>query len=310
MHQHLLLLVRCITHSKLPPRLLRSETQLRYKNTRKPLPPLTPRDQERENYWEAVMTYLDPKDDPISEKQLGKSSSIWRPQEGASSKMKIKSKSRPNYDYEIDLEPFDSYASIIDSKEKGKSLNRRYDEVLSGAYLSMDEPSGDFTKRQDRIPQNKTPSNQNRDPETKEISTSKKDIQTGTIDVQTQTEVPKDPITEVEDFEEHETKPLEPEPNFLEMLRESNWMKMGDPRKKKFRGIVINQVGNQVYVDYGYKFFGVFKVPDGMEPSQLKIGTKLLILVKELELTQHFLGEESMFSLLESEIEFDSIITQ
>ena len=40
-----------------------------------------------------------------------------------------------------------------------------------------------------------------------------------------------------------------------------------------------------------------------MEPEQFGTGTKLLVLVKELELTQHFLGEDSLFSLLESEIQ-------
>lgn len=92
--------------------------------------------------------------------------------------------------------------------------------------------------------------------------------------------------------------------SFEEMLRTSNLMLMGDPRKKNVTGIVFNISGDQIYVDYGHKFYGVFKIPEDVEKQQFQPGTKVVVKVNELELTQQFLGENTMFSLLESSIEF------
>ena len=148
-----------------------------------------------------------------------------------------------------------------------------------------------------------------------EIRTEISGIGTEVFGIETNTSETGTEISEIEtktsaiETEISETETEEPEPTFLELLRDSNWMKMGDPRKKKVQSRVISQIGKQVYVDYGHKFYGAFKVPEGMEPSQFQTGTMVLVRVNDLELTQHFLGEEEMFSLLESGIEFVSLST-
>ena len=148
-----------------------------------------------------------------------------------------------------------------------------------------------------------------------EIRTELSEPGTEVFGIETNTSETGTEISEIEtktsaiETEISETETEEPEPTFLEVLRDSNWMKMGDPRKKKVQSRVISQIGKQVYVDFGHKFYGAFKVPEGMEPSQFQTGTMVLVRVNDLELTQHFLGEEEMFSLLESGIEFVSLST-
>ena len=209
-------------------------------------------------------------------------------------KQKLLAKRKPQFRLGFDLhsEPIKSDPTFkspardsIGRKSGAKYTNRV--SVLSEVYQSMDELENNSDRKV--IPLD-VPSNEDK---AKEFVETAETSQT-------------DPDPEI--FEDEEIFPVETQPKFLEVLRESNWMKMGDPIKKTFRGIVINQIGNQVYVDYGYKFYGAFKIPEGMETEQFVTGTKLLVLVKELEMTQHFLGEDSMFSLLESEIQFQSLI--
>lgn len=302
MHQQILSLMRCITHSNLQNPLLLNPllTQLRYRYVKRPPPPLTPRDRNKENYWEAVMSYLDPSEEELIARPIEKTDKMEL--ELNLSKLKYRKfqhrqKRVFHVGFDIDREPIKSEpigippARIpIGRKSGAKYKDKPRRTVLSEAYETMD--SGGFEERDKvtdkKIPPVDLPSNEEKPKEFEETADTSQ--------------------TDPEVFEDEENVPVETQPKFLEVLRESNWMKMGDPRKKTFRGIVINRIGNQVYVDYGYKFHGVFKVPETMEPEQFGTGTKLLVLVKELELTQHFLGEDSLFSLLESEIQFQSLI--
>ena len=289
MHRQLLSLMMRITHTNIPHPLLRNllPTQIRYRHVKRPPPPLTPRDQNKEDYWEAVISYLDPPDEGRTEKRKLESKFDKFEQK----KFQQRKEPQSNVGFDFDSEPIKSESMFISPardpigrKSGAKYKNRRRESVLSEVYQSMDDSSGELG-------------------ETRENYSDKAKVNPSSNE-----QSPKEfkETTDLEVFEEN--VPVESGPKFLEMLRESNWMKMGDPRQKMFRGIVINQIGNQVYVDYGYKFYGVFKIPEGMEPEQFVTGTKLLVLVKELELTQHFLGEDSLFSLLESEIQFQSLI--
>ena len=299
---------------------------------------MSPENETRENYWEAVLKYLDPPEYISKNRtETADSNSNWqnevnldpitsqhiRPiKRGSSKRKQQKLKSRPISDLGFDIESDGLFPSMLSKSN----------QEISGGYQSIiDTVTGtkDGTGTKDETgteTKDGTGTKDETGTETKDGIETKDEscsdlffaIEGATSEVENipndteqentadSTEMPHLTETETE-TNTPETGTEEPELTFLEVLRDSNWMKMGDPRKKKVRGIVINQIGNQVYVDYGHKFYGVFKIPEGMEPSQFQTGTKLLVRVTELELTQHFMGEDYMFSLLESGIEFDSL---
>lgn len=67
-------------------------------------------------------------------------------------------------------------------------------------------------------------------------------------------------------------------------------------------GEIVAVVNNEMYVDFGGKFHGVVLRPKGEEDYYHK-GTQVEVKVKDLEITEHFLGHSRDTSLLEAEIE-------
>ena len=334
-----LLLARYFVHSNLhiPSRLLSPcVSQRRHKNTRKP-PKMTPimsaENEKRENYWAVILEYLDPPEVISKNRTRSARSSHKRqmntnlfldPSESeptqpikiGSQKQKQRIKSRPISNLAFDIEPNGLFTNVLSEPDEG--IDVKYQAIIDTATGTKHG-----TKDADNI-DSSLPTEDISEVEIVAIAKEKvvgvsHRTQTDIPRVETEAELPESETKEIiigtdtntaeTGTETIETLPEEPEPKFLEVLRESNWIKMGNPRKKCVRGVVINQTGKQVYVDYGHKFYGVFKIPEEMEPSQFQIGTKLLVTIKELELIQHFMGEDDMFSLLESGIEFVSLST-
>ena len=93
----------------------------------------------------------------------------------------------------------------------------------------------------------------------------------------------------------------EEELTFAEMFRNSKLVQTVSPVGKKVRGEVIAVVDDNVYVDFGCKFHAVMAVPQAKPEFK---GRKVEVLVHDLEITDHFLGDSRDISLLEAEAEF------
>ena len=92
------------------------------------------------------------------------------------------------------------------------------------------------------------------------------------------------------------------EESFSETIRSSNLVKIGSPSGKKVEADVIAVVGRNLYVDFGHKFHAVVPVPEA-NPEMYRKGTRVIVRVRDLELTSHFLGDSKDTSLLEAEVD-------
>ena len=310
------------------------------------MPPVLPAGNEkRESYWGAILEYLDAPDTVSKNRTKSAGSSrkrrintginldpiISEPTQPIKKSSPPRETHRRRYgtftDVGFDVSPDGLFTNLISKPDSNISLESL---GIVGTETGTNYGTKEGDSRQSSMPigtaakgivdspnvyQQTGTENSGIGTNTSETGTEISGIGTEVFGIETNTSETGTEISEIEtktsaiETEISETETEEPEPTFLELLRDSNWMKMGDPRKKKVQSRVISQIGKQVYVDYGHKFYGAFKVPEGMEPSQFQTGTMVLVRVNDLELTQHFLGEEEMFSLLESGIEFVSLST-
>lgn len=100
------------------------------------------------------------------------------------------------------------------------------------------------------------------------------------------------------------------EKTFEELLESSRLLtSCGDsPVDQRVTGEVIAVVGNDLYVDFGGKFHGVVSRPQADQDGQYYVkGTPVEVIVKDLEITEHFLGACRNTSLLEANI---SLVTR
>ncbi len=94
--------------------------------------------------------------------------------------------------------------------------------------------------------------------------------------------------------------------SFAELFRNSQLAKIGNPIGKKVEGEVIAVVSGNMYVDFGHKFHAVVPVPEANPEAYVK-GARVIVRVRDLELTSHFLGDGKDTSLLEAEVDLDSV---
>ena len=100
------------------------------------------------------------------------------------------------------------------------------------------------------------------------------------------------------------------EKTFEELLESSRLLtSCGDsPVDQRVTGEVIAVVGNDLYIDFGGKFHGVVPRPPAEQDGQYYVkGTQVEVIVKDLEITEHFLGAWQNTSLLEANI---SLVTR
>lgn len=96
---------------------------------------------------------------------------------------------------------------------------------------------------------------------------------------------------------------------FQYLFENSQFVKANDPAGKEVEAEVVAVVGEKVYVDFGCKFHAV--VPCPQDPSKKKMlhrGAKVVIVVKDLEVTDHFIGDTKHNSRLEAEAEFVRLV--
>ena len=92
------------------------------------------------------------------------------------------------------------------------------------------------------------------------------------------------------------------EESFSQLLRNSQFVESIDPVGKKAEGEILAISGDKIYVDFGSKFHAVVDMPE-LERERYMEGAKVIITVKNLEMTDHFLGAKKHISLLEAEAE-------
>lgn len=87
---------------------------------------------------------------------------------------------------------------------------------------------------------------------------------------------------------------------FATLLRNSRFMDMGDPEEKMVVGKIYHIVNDDLYIDFGWKFYCVCPRPKNNASSYIR-GAKVRLIIKDLELSSKFLGFEKDLTLLEAD---------
>ncbi|XP_039275078.1 28S ribosomal protein S28, mitochondrial [Nilaparvata lugens] len=107
-----------------------------------------------------------------------------------------------------------------------------------------------------------------------------------------------------EAFERH-SKPIteeEPKPDlsFATLFKNSKLIDLGDPQGKTVVGKIFHVVGDDLYIDFGWKFHCVCTRPNKNGSDYVR-GAKVRIMIKDLELSTRFLGSEKDLTILEAD---------
>ncbi|XP_065344677.1 small ribosomal subunit protein bS1m [Cloeon dipterum] len=101
---------------------------------------------------------------------------------------------------------------------------------------------------------------------------------------------------------EDEKSVLEPEQvvSFANLLRNSKFVDLGDPKGKVVVGNIYHIVGDDLYIDFGFKFPCVCTRPARNGDAFVR-GAKVRLRINELELSSRFLGSNRDMTLLEAD---------
>ncbi|KAK6645081.1 hypothetical protein RUM43_001357 [Polyplax serrata] len=90
------------------------------------------------------------------------------------------------------------------------------------------------------------------------------------------------------------------EESFASLLRKSKFVDLGDPEGKIVVGTIYHVMGDDLYIDFGWKFPTVCTAPK-KNKHLYKRGAKVKLHVKDLELSTRFLGATKDITLLEAD---------
>ncbi|NP_001156254.1 28S ribosomal protein S28, mitochondrial [Acyrthosiphon pisum] len=93
---------------------------------------------------------------------------------------------------------------------------------------------------------------------------------------------------------------VEEDQDFEMLLRNSNFINLGDPEGKQVIGTIFHIVDNDLYIDFGWKFHCVCTRPIKNADSFVR-GSQVKLRIKSLELATRFLGSEKDLTLLEAD---------
>lgn len=95
---------------------------------------------------------------------------------------------------------------------------------------------------------------------------------------------------------------LKHDETFAEIFKHSKFVSVVNPVGQRVEGKVLATVEDKMYIDFGCKFHAVVKVPDEDRGSYRK-GSRVVVRVLDLEMTDHFIGDSRDLTLLEAEVE-------
>jgi len=87
---------------------------------------------------------------------------------------------------------------------------------------------------------------------------------------------------------------------FASLLRNSTFVQMGNPQGKVAVGRVYHIVDDDLYIDFGFKFPCVCKRPTRSR-FEYRRGSKVRVLIKDLEMSEYFLGFQKPVTIMEAE---------
>ncbi|XP_045182679.2 28S ribosomal protein S28, mitochondrial-like [Mercenaria mercenaria] len=100
-------------------------------------------------------------------------------------------------------------------------------------------------------------------------------------------------VSSVEDV--HEKKQ-----SFATMFRKSRLVQMGDLKDKTMAGRIIDVVQDDLYIDFGGKFYCVCPRPSFQADQYVK-GQRVKVLMHKFEMSSSFMGSEKHVTLLEAD---------
>uniref|UniRef100_A0A146MCZ8 28S ribosomal protein S28, mitochondrial n=1 Tax=Lygus hesperus TaxID=30085 RepID=A0A146MCZ8_LYGHE len=95
--------------------------------------------------------------------------------------------------------------------------------------------------------------------------------------------------------------------SFTTLLRNSKFIDLGDPEGRVVVGSIFHVVGDDLYIDFGWKFHCVCPRPT-KNPSEYVRGAKVRLRIKELELSTRFLGSDKDLTILEADAQLLGLI--